>query len=165
MPVDVAELRRQLLQLSQQQLTEIADYIRGLQRSSGPEATSWVVIAFTNECEALGLGHVSARARTDATRHAVALEAFVDRACNQIGRPPSLEMRQMVVRAGVKLLHQEISSDRLTATPVLLAANLGRVPAVVDRAFPGYAAMGILGRIIALERSETALKPFSRPSR
>ena len=56
--------------------------------------------------------------------------------------------RAALLRLGVELLRRDLARAGMTVTSRTLVACCHQVPAVLDRAFPGYAASGLLGMVV-----------------
>lgn len=52
--------------------------------------------------------------------------------------------KRAALTTGLDALHRDLTSLRLASSPKLLMMHLHRIPSVVNREFPGYAAAGIL---------------------
>lgn len=64
---------------------------------------------------------------------------------------PDRTHRRALLRIGFRLLHSDLARAGMTVTSRTLAACCHQIPAVLDRAFPGYAQSGLLCMIVAKE--------------
>lgn len=55
---------------------------------------------------------------------------------------------RMLLSIGVELLHEDLTRQQIPTTAVVLVRHIHRVPAIIDKHFPGYARNGLLGLII-----------------
>lgn len=53
-------------------------------------------------------------------------------------------VRRAILMLGVRLLHKELTRQGLAASSVLVLRHAHRIPSVINGAFPGYAASGML---------------------
>lgn len=58
------------------------------------------------------------------------------------------QSRFALLQLAVRLLHDEISGMERTVTSRTIMAHIHRIPAAVNRHFPGYASAGMLGALI-----------------
>lgn len=58
-----------------------------------------------------------------------------------------------LLRIGLDLLYKDLRNYGVPVTPAVLLRHLHRIPATIDRHFPGYAACGLLGLIIQSKRA------------
>ncbi|MDO8614507.1 MAG: hypothetical protein Q7T33_02070 [Dehalococcoidia bacterium] len=56
--------------------------------------------------------------------------------------------RRALLALGVELLHRDLRRAGMTVTSRTLMACVHQVPAVLDKAFPGYARSGLLGMVV-----------------
>jgi len=144
------DLKRQLRQLSASQRAEVRAYLAGLEAlGSDPTAQAlsgghlWTF--FIEQCVRLGLGSYMPKAvRSAIARHSGLLEQYLDTAAP--GSPQVI--RRGILATGIELLHADLRRRAIPINVTVLANNLGNLPAVLDRAFPGYAKAGMLAMII-----------------
>lgn len=154
------ELKRQIRQLSQPQLAELKTYIAGLKssgpspsRSRGAVVASWLPLAFTAECQRRGLGFITKATLGLVELRKQAVLDFLAKAC-----PAStVTVQRAVFMVGMGLLYDDMIENGRLTNPRNMAYSLDRLPAVFDRSFPGYAAVGHL----ALSVTQQARRKFN----
>jgi hypothetical protein len=57
------------------------------------------------------------------------------------------QIHRATLRLGISLLYHELTRAGYPATGFTMMAHIHRVPSMLERAFPGYAASGLLGKI------------------
>lgn len=139
------DLKRQIRQLSGPELSELRKYINNWRPTGdSSESSSWVVETFESECKRLVLGFVQPATKQIVIRHGPGLESFLDQACPE----SKLITRRVILATGIHLLYNDLEEMGVVVSPKVLANNLPRVVAVLDRAFPGYARHGMLKMIV-----------------
>lgn len=156
----LAQLKGDIRQLPPDQLGELRTYISGLlevgggsnksalpqegESNSSPRSNpaSWFWATFSGECGRLGLTSISRATRTRVDKQALQLQPFLDRAC------PDRTLHRFIVATGIKLLYDDLQTNSRMVNSRNLAYSLDRLPAVLDRSFPGYAACGALSIIV-----------------
>jgi len=146
------DIKAQLRKLNPAQLNELRKYIDGLLllpaggRTTIEGKASWILQVLEMECQGLAIGRMisSERARRAVNKVSEELTDFFDRAC-----PGSPQVhKRLVLALGIRLLYERMVAQGLAVNPALLATQLMTVPAVLDREYPGYARLGILGRVV-----------------
>jgi len=61
---------------------------------------------------------------------------------------PSKSGRAALLRLGIQLLYEDMTSRRNAVSARTILANIHRVPAVLNKAFPNYAKAGLLGWVV-----------------
>jgi hypothetical protein len=147
----VQDIKAQLRKLNPAQLNELRKYIDGLLLLPGGRVTvegkaSWILQVLEMECQGLAIGRLitSERARRAVNKASEELTDFFERACP--GSP--LVHKRLVLAVGIRLLYERMVAQGLAVNPALLATQLMTVPAVLDREYPGYARLGILGKVV-----------------
>lgn len=142
------DLKRQIRALAPGQRAELRVYLDGLAQldsGGGAFSTSGLAAWFGEQCARLGLGtYLGSQVRASLNKHSTDLERFLDGAC-----PDSPQIiRHGILTTGLELLAAELRRKAVPLNPTVLARNLGNLPGALDRAFPGYAKMGLLASII-----------------
>jgi hypothetical protein len=138
-------LKRQIRQLSGPQLNELRRYINNWRPTGEPsERLSWVEETFESECKRLMIGFIQPAARQLVRNHTPDLESFLDLTCPKA----KVSTRRVILATGIDLLYKDLGNMGVVVNPKVLANNLPRIPAVLDRAFPGYARFGMLRLIV-----------------
>ena len=138
-------LKRQIRQLTAPQLVELRKYINNWRPTDELSGSSWVEETFESECKRLLLGFVSPATRQIVRVHTMDLERFLTLTCPET----KINTRRVVLATGINLLYEDLEGMGVVAiSPKVLANNLPRIPAVLDRAFPGYARYRMLKIIV-----------------
>jgi len=141
-------MRQRVREMTASERSELRRYLDGLaqfDRRAGPAAISWIAPVFQAECVRLGLGYyLAVRARAGLSRHHEPLETFLAAACPGA----DLATRRAVLATGIEQVYHALRRSGKTVSPSILADNLHRLPAALDNAFPGYAQLGLLGKIV-----------------
>ena len=148
------DIKTKLRKLNPAQLHELRKYIDGLLlipvagRTAVEGKASWVLQVLEMECQGLGIGRMisSERARKAVNKVGEELSSYFEWACRET--PTVLLHKRLVLAVGIRLLYARMTAQGLAVNPALLATQLMSVPAVLDREYPGYARLGILGRMI-----------------
>lgn len=143
-------LKAQVRALKADELAELQTYIKGL-ISVGGVATARVAVSdglllavFEDSCRKFGLGFVPPPVKSMVRKRESMLKIFLDRAC-----PGSVAVVQRAILAtGIDLLYDDLQVNGRMINPRNLAYGLDRLPALLDRSFPGYAMCGHLARIV-----------------
>jgi hypothetical protein len=139
------DLKRQIRQLSNPELIELRKYINNWRPTGQPsERLSWVTETFESECKRLMLGFVQPAALQIVRTHTSDIESFLNLTCPET----KVITRRGVLATGIDLLYKNLGEMGVVVSPKVLANNLSRIPAVLDRAFPGYARFGLLKMIV-----------------
>jgi hypothetical protein len=165
------ELKKQLRALEPAQLMQIQVYVAGLlgapfktaaeleesetkplSATDDPDS-AWMDLLFVDVCKGLGIGnYMTQRARAALDRHRPNLIRYLKDSC------PGADQRiiRAVLDTGFRMLYRMLINTGLTIGPAQLASHLDRLPAVFDRAFPGYAQSGLLAQIIRVEKEDAS---------
>lgn len=142
------DIKKQVRQLDHGQLVELQTYIKGLMVSGGakeaPAAEGLLLPVFENSCRSFGLGFVSPLVKALVRKRELMLKAFLDRTC-----PGSAAViRRSILATAIDLLYEDLNANGRIINVRSLAYSLDRIPPILDRAFPGYAASGLLPKIV-----------------
>jgi hypothetical protein len=145
-------VKKQLRTFNRDQLEEVQRYVTGLLAmgvSGAPSkklsADVTVLEVLRDECVNLGLGaHFTAGAKRDVLNRSWQLKKYL-----QVGAPKAkLAQQRAILSIAIRLLHQDLAEMKVAISPSTLARNLHRIPAVLDKAYPGYARFGALASIL-----------------
>ena len=141
-------IKSELRKLDQKQLGELGAYIKGLRAVGGKpggaqQKHSWVYDAFEAECKKLGLGFITKGVRAIVLQREAFLLQFLADGLPE-DRHKELPLKRSIISAGVVLLYDDMLENGRVTNPRNLAFGLDRLPAVINRAFPGYAAAKLL---------------------
>lgn len=142
------DLKAKVRQLSPAQLGELRTYINGLMMVGGareaPAAEGLLLAVFEDSCRRLGLGFVQPPVKQLVRKREAALKTFLEGACPD----SSAVVHRTILATGIDLLYKDLQENGRIINPRNLAYGLDRLPAVLDRSFPGYAACGHLARVV-----------------
>lgn len=144
---EVEDIQGRLRKLSARELAKIQTYMRGLEQFSGRSSRAsggLVLEAFKAFVERHALGYMSDVAFAAVNKYAPMLEDYLARGCPNAQRIT----RRAILDTALAELRKQLQAERLVVNPALLAEQLGRIPAVMDRSFPGYAELRILAEIV-----------------
>lgn len=140
------DLKRQIRRLTGPQLIELRKYINNWRPTGEPsESLSWIEITFEFECKRLMLGFIQPAVKQIVRSYVPDLESFFKQACPVESKPVT---KRVILSTGIDLLYKDLSGLGVVVSPKVLANSLCNVPAVLDRAFPGYARNGMLNIIV-----------------
>jgi hypothetical protein len=149
----LTELKKQVRALGPAQRAELRAYIDGLGQFIGrPDSGSpaWILHVLEDSCVRLGLGgFLNTAARNDVSTHSPMLVDYLARGCPGC----NLVIQRAVLATGLDLLYRDLAGAQIPVNATILARNLPRVPAVMDKAFPGYAQFGMLAKSVRGENA------------
>lgn len=94
-----------------------------------------------------GLEHASVPALRKATQYQSFTEK-VRRVVSYMASVEGLTARRAFFRLGVELLYDDLCRMEVAVSARTLMSHIHRLPAVINKSFPGYAQAGHLGKII-----------------
>lgn len=143
------ELWARVRQLDATQLAELQTYIKGLRsvgaaRGAAPAGDELLLEVFEESCRKYGFGFAPPPVKALVRKREANLIGFLDKACPG----SSALVRRAILATAIDLLYEDAQANGRVMNARNLAYGLDRLPAILDRSFPAYAACGILAKII-----------------
>lgn len=145
--MNLSEIKSQLRQFDQKQLIEVQTYIKGLMvvgTKDSDRGVDLLLPIFEENCRRYGLGYVSPPLKALVRKREDALKSFLKEACPD----SSVVVWRSILALGIDLLYRDLQDNGRLCGARHLAYGLDRLPVLIDRAFPGYAACGLLAKVV-----------------
>jgi hypothetical protein len=143
-------IKAQVRALSARELAELYTYIKGLMSAGGiitarvAAGDDILLAVFEDSCRKFGLGFVAVSVKQRVRNYEPSLKIFLAHAC-----PGSAAVvHRAVLATAIDLLYDDMQINGRIVNPRSLAYGLDRLPSLLDRSFPAYAACGILAKIV-----------------
>ena len=147
-----------LPKLNPQELEEVDAHVRFLRQTkggvSGSEADVDLVLQSICEC-LMGMGvEFCTIPQLRKSQQFKAFAAKVPSVMKYVREAVETRNEQRVIlELGARLLYQNLTETGLPAGARTVMSHLHRLPSVINREFPGYAASGLLGLIVSARKS------------